>query len=101
MSWCCYLLKCTYSNVTYVGITNDLNRRLKQHNGVLSGGAKFTRGRSWKVYAYLSGFENKSTAASMEWKIKHSGKTGINKIKTMEEIANNEENVSLHLCEND
>ena len=33
--------------VTYVGYTNDLKKRIKLHNS--GKGAKFTRGRKWKL----------------------------------------------------
>ena len=35
---------------TYVGWTTDINKRLKAHN--TSKGAKFTRGRVWKLMYY-------------------------------------------------
>ncbi len=61
-------------NSTYVGATVDLERRLRQHNGELSGGAKYTKGRKWEFAAYLSGFPDKIIALQCEWKIKHSHK---------------------------
>ena len=33
--------------ISYVGYTNNINKRLKLHNN--SKGAKFTRGRKWKL----------------------------------------------------
>ena len=42
--WHVYLLKCA-DNTCYCGITSDLERRLQQHNGLLPGGARYTRGR--------------------------------------------------------
>ena len=42
--WYIYVLLC-YDNSFYCGITTNLERRLKQHNGMLKGGAKYTRGR--------------------------------------------------------
>ena len=42
--WQVYLVRCIDDSI-YAGITTDLNRRLKQHNGELPGGARYTRGR--------------------------------------------------------
>ena len=37
-----YLLVNTHNNYTYLGITNNSKRRLRQHNGEIKGGAKYT-----------------------------------------------------------
>jgi putative endonuclease len=42
--WRVYLLQCSDKSL-YAGITTDMNRRLQQHNGHLTGGARYTRGR--------------------------------------------------------
>ncbi len=42
--WQVYLLECV-DGTLYCGITADLERRLKQHNGLLPGGARYTSGR--------------------------------------------------------
>ena len=57
----CYLLRSCApggrSRRTYVGVTNDMVRRLRQHNGELAGGAKNTRvGRPWEVELWVEGF---------------------------------------------
>ena len=52
---------------TYVGYTNDIKKRLKLHN--LSRGAKFTRGRKWKLI-YKEKFNTKKEAISREYYIK-------------------------------
>ncbi len=44
MSWSVYILKCS-DGTLYTGIARDLPRRLRQHNGELAGGPKYTRGR--------------------------------------------------------
>jgi putative endonuclease len=44
MSWLTYVLECKDGSY-YCGSTTDLERRLLQHEGKLSGGAKYTRGR--------------------------------------------------------
>lgn len=72
MQYYCYILKNDIDNKTYNGFTVNLNRRIRQHNGLLVGGAKFTTSsRPWKIYAVLTGFKTKSEALSCEWKIKH------------------------------
>ena len=71
----CYILKSDnplYSNLTYNGSTNNLKRRLRQHNGEIVGGAKYTKNKGpWKYYVILEGFKNKNEALSCEWRIKH------------------------------
>lgn len=42
--WAVYLLRCADGSL-YTGIARDLPRRLRQHNGELAGGARYTRGR--------------------------------------------------------
>lgn len=42
--WQVYLLECR-DGTLYCGITRDLERRVAQHNGLLPGGARYTRGR--------------------------------------------------------
>ena len=53
--------------VTYVGYTKDIKKRITLHN--LGKGAKFTRGRSWKLI-YKEIFKSKSKAISREYYIK-------------------------------
>lgn len=43
-AWCVYLLRCADGSF-YTGVATDLQRRLRQHNGELAGGARYTRGR--------------------------------------------------------
>ena len=56
---------------TYVGATKDLRRRLRQHNGEITGGAKSTKGRSWTYLFHCEGFEDWRQALSFEWHLKH------------------------------
>jgi structure-specific endonuclease subunit SLX1 len=71
----CYILRNTdekYKNLTYNGYTNNPKRRLRQHNGYISGGAKYTKiSQSWEFYVLITGFTNNINALSCEWKIKH------------------------------
>jgi predicted GIY-YIG superfamily endonuclease len=67
----CYVLESTTCNMTYVGFTTDPHKRLRQHNGEIKGGAKYTRaGRPWKMVVYLTGFKTKTHALQTEWAIK-------------------------------
>ena len=56
---------------TYVGYTNNLKKRLKLHNS--GKGAKFTRGRRWKII-YTEKYGTKSEAKSREYYIKKNRK---------------------------
>ena len=53
--------------ISYVGYTNNINKRLKLHNN--SKGAKFTRGRKWKL-VYYKKYDNKFLAMKEEYKLK-------------------------------
>ena len=69
-----YLLVST-DNCTYVGATVDLERRLRQHNkeikgGAFATGAKVLKGEIWLRAAYVSGFPNWSAALQFEWRLK-------------------------------
>ena len=57
--------------ITYVGYTNNLKKRLSLHNN--GKGAKFTRGRQWKII-YIEKYDTKSEAISREYYIKKNRK---------------------------
>ena len=57
--------------ITYVGYTNNLKKRLNLHNN--GKGAKFTRGRQWKII-YSEKYDTKSEAISREYYIKKNRK---------------------------
>lgn len=64
-----YILKS--QNLTYVGMTNNFCRRIKQHNKLLKGGAKYTqKSDNWYPICIIDGFTSKSEAMKCEWKIK-------------------------------
>ena len=64
-----YLILSTVKNktISYVGYTNNTEKRLKLHNS--GKGAKFTRGRKWKII-YFKYFKSKSKAMKEEYKLK-------------------------------
>ena len=79
MKYYVYLLVSKNNNkiISYVGYTNNLIKRLIDHNS--SKGAKFTRGRQWKI-AFKKGYINRSKAMKEEYKLKKNIKLR-NKIK--------------------
>ena len=78
MSFYVYMLKSlNNNNVTYVGYTNNLSKRIKLHNS--GKGARFTRGRKWKLI-YKEKYSTKNQAISREYYIKRN-RTLRNKIK--------------------
>ena len=64
-----YMLKSITSNTnkTYVGYTNNLILRLKNHNS--NKGAKSTKGYKWEII-FKKRFLSKSKAMSYEYKLK-------------------------------
>ena len=84
--WFCYLLECADKRNTYVGATVDPDRRLRQHNGEIKGGASATRGRKWHRICFLEGFPSEREALQFEWKWKNitkrmKGKTSLERRK--------------------
>ena len=69
MTYFVYVLKSQNKSklTTYVGYTNNLKKRVNLHNN--GKGAKFTRGRSWKI-VYSEKFLTKKEAMSREYYIK-------------------------------
>ena len=63
--------------ITYVGYTNNLQKRIALHNS--GNGAKFTRGRKW-ILIYKEKFKSKKEAISREYYIKKNRRLR-NKIK--------------------
>ena len=53
--------------ISYVGYTNNINKRIKLHNNGM--GAKFTKGRKWKLI-YSKKFLSKKKAMREEYKLK-------------------------------
>jgi predicted GIY-YIG superfamily endonuclease len=68
----CYVLESRDGRLTYVGYTNSILRRIRQHNGIISGGAKYTsRCRPWNVLAIVCGFQTKTQGLQFEYAMKH------------------------------
>ena len=69
MSFFVYLITSKVKNktISYVGYTNNLKKRVNLHN--CSKGAKFTRGKKWKLIYYKI-YETKNEAMKEEYKLK-------------------------------
>ena len=88
MSFFVYLLLSTNKS-TYIGATVNLDRRLRQHNGEIVGGAKATKialkkGQVWERACYVSGFPSWQCALQFEWKWKNLGKKISKKMNLLE-----------------
>lgn len=72
----CYVYLLVASDgATYVGATVDLERRLRQHNKEIKGGAfatsaKVVKGEQWVRAAHVSGFPTWQAALQFEWRWK-------------------------------
>jgi putative endonuclease len=70
--WFVYVLV-SRAGRTYVGVTTDIDRRLRQHNGALPGGARATRAhRPWEVGRLEGPVRSRGRALSLEYRIKQS-----------------------------
>tara|TARA_B100000427_G_C15297609_1_gene502585 strand:+ start:170 stop:589 length:420 start_codon:yes stop_codon:yes gene_type:complete len=69
-----YILKS--NNLTYVGMTNNFFKRIRQHNKEIKGGARYTsKSENWYPICIIDGFKDKRSACQCEWRLKH-GRTG-------------------------
>jgi structure-specific endonuclease subunit SLX1 len=66
---------------TYIGATVDRDRRLRQHNGLIKGGAKATSRTpgDWRRHCFVQGFPDNHAALSFEWRWKRLSQKGIYK----------------------
>ncbi len=73
MQYYVYLLVSPVNNklISYVGYTNNLKKRILLHNS--SKGAKFTRGKNWKL-VYFKGYSSKTKAMKEEYILKKNTK---------------------------
>ena len=71
------LISLSNKKISYVGYTKNLKKRIILHN--IGKGAKFTRGRKWKLI-YKEKIKSKKEAISREYYIKNN-RTLRNKIK--------------------
>lgn len=79
----CYVLYNTSNSLTYVGYTNNLQKRIRQHNLEIQGGAIYTtrmvrkHSVKWQflcALTYDSGDLTRNGALSIEWHLKHAAR---------------------------
>ena len=69
--WFVYLVRCADDSL-YTGVTTDLARRLRQHNGEIVGGASYTRGRRPVDLVWSEACTDRSNAQHREYVVRHS-----------------------------
>ncbi len=67
--WIVYLLECG-DKTLYCGISNNFEKRIKQHRNELPGGAKYTRSRQPLIVIYQETTNSRSEALKRELYIK-------------------------------
>lgn len=65
-----YILKSTVDEKLYIGSTNDLKRRLSEHN---EGKVRSTKPRTPFVLKYYESFSTEDDARHREWSLKKNG----------------------------
>ena len=81
-AWQVYILECA-DGTLYTGSTNDLTRRVREHNASALG-AKYTRARRPVALRYASAHESRSAALKEEARIK--GLPRSDKLGLLEEV---------------
>jgi len=78
-----YVLECA-DHTYYIGKTNDLVKRLKAHNGLIAGGAKYTTGRRPVYLVYFEQFGTVSEALKREYYLKQLTKSEKRKMISLQ-----------------
>jgi len=79
-----YILECSDATL-YTGITTDIQKRIRAHNGQIAGGAKYTKIRRPVVLKYLESSESFKDAIKRERQIKKLSR--IQKLNLISQIA--------------
>jgi len=64
-----YILKCS-DGTLYTGSTIDVSKRLREHNGLIKNGAKYTRARRPVVLVHTEEYKTFALACAREAEIK-------------------------------
>jgi putative endonuclease len=94
------LVSCVNPKRTYLGSTYDMIRRLRSHNGLRSGGARYTRAwRPWKVWFTIEGFANRKEALQFEYNMKHK-RSVKGPLATYHKLRQDNLKICLMMCKN-
>jgi predicted GIY-YIG superfamily endonuclease len=91
-TWYVYLLTTLDEKRTYIGASVDVQRRLRQHNGEICGGARYTSRRpgQWKVVSFLTIGHDKIRALRTEYKLKKRSKGVAQRLAKFRTVAREE-----------
>ena len=70
MTWAVYVVLCA-DDTLYTGVTTNVSRRVRQHNGEIAGGAKYTRSRRPVILLVSWTADSRSSALKQEYSFKH------------------------------
>jgi putative endonuclease len=71
--WFVYIVRCA-DNTLYTGVTTDIARRVREHNGDVGNGASYTKLRRPVALVYTETTDTRSHAMKRERAIKHLSK---------------------------
>ncbi len=67
--WQVYIVRCA-DGTLYTGVAMDVTRRVAEHNGLRTSGARYTRARRPVKLVYQEKTANRSAACKREYRIK-------------------------------
>ena len=71
--WYVYIVRCA-DNTLYTGVTTDIARRLREHNGEVRRGARYTKLKRPVALVYIETIDTRSQALKREAAIKQLSK---------------------------
>lgn len=98
-----YILRCEDQSL-YTGIASDIIKRIKQHLGILSGGAKYTRSHRVVYVETVWKLDSENAARKLEYRLKklnHDQKENIlkNPYKIVDEYSDILNEVMIENCD--
>lgn len=55
----------------YIGFTNNLTKRIRKHNRIITGGAHATAGYTWSYFAIFANIPTMNIGLQIEWRLKN------------------------------